>query len=215
MHAPYSVHSKSSGSWLHCCALHASTLYGRLDTPSSRLLTSMHPVLHVASSCAPPPQRTICFRNAKDGGFMRTFTGRWEVSPFCQVGAGRECRNHAHAKGAPTDLVDWAPRRLGGVQHQLDNHTNDRLLLGTLLGRRALHHTSLRPLDAGCGCWVAPPPYFPLVCPPPLQDTLNRIYSPHDTQRHRGVHLGWLNPARALGAMQHREFSLVWPKTPG
>ncbi|KIY98108.1 hypothetical protein MNEG_9855 [Monoraphidium neglectum] len=64
--------------------------------------------------------RTICFRNAKDGGFMRTFTGRWEVSPFCQ-------------------------------------------------------------------------------------DTLNRIYSPHDTQRHRGVHLGWLNPARALGAMQHRE----------
>jgi hypothetical protein len=28
--------------------------------------------------------RTITFKNAREGGFMRTFTGRWEVSPFSQ-----------------------------------------------------------------------------------------------------------------------------------
>lgn len=45
-----------------------------------------------------------------------------------------------------------------------------------------------------------------MVCPPTVQETLNRIYLPEEQQQLKGrKFLGPLNPVGAIGALQHRE----------
>jgi hypothetical protein len=146
---------------------------------------------HYQLACAPPThqstacvaQRTITFQNARDGGFMRTFTGKWEVQPFSQV--GRAAAGVCVAWRQPASRESVGPCRLGQPCTAL-----------SVGGRRLC-----RMATAMSGHLVTNSPHLPF----PTQDTLDRIYRPEDHQHQGRRGLGWLNPVGALGALQHRE----------
>ncbi|KAI8467121.1 MAG: hypothetical protein J3K34DRAFT_524027 [Monoraphidium minutum] len=88
--------------------------------------------------------RTICFKNAKDGGFMRVFTGRWEVSPFCQ-----ETLNRMYAPEEQQPRRGWLhpARALGAMQHRMSEGG----------GRAARREASLVTLEQVLAPRILPP----------------------------------------------------------
>lgn len=98
------------------------TLQQRLQARCSLLPNAQSLLLHNPTHV----QRTIVFQNARDGGFMKTFSGRWEVSPFSQVRTAAACL-HACTTAAqvlPPAPMHWSPqlhrKAMHGRQHRLD-----------------------------------------------------------------------------------------------
>lgn len=90
--------------------------------------------------------RTITFRNARDGGFMKTFTGRWEVLPFSQETLDRVYRPEEAARHHHLGWLNPA-RALGAVQHRLSD----------AVGGRATRECSLVTLEQAVAPRVMPP----------------------------------------------------------
>lgn len=91
--------------------------------------------------------RTISFRNARDGGFMRTFTGRWEVLPFNQ-----ETLNHIYSpEQVKQQRSGWGwlhpAKAIGALQHRLCD----------AVGSHSAQESSLVTLEQMIGPRVMPP----------------------------------------------------------
>ncbi|GBF88402.1 hypothetical protein Rsub_01114 [Raphidocelis subcapitata] len=71
--------------------------------------------------------RTITFQNARDGGFMRTFTGKWEVLPFSQETLDRIYRPEEQQQQGRRGLGWLNPvGALGALQHRVSDAVGGR-----------------------------------------------------------------------------------------